>query len=59
VRKSKGKKLLWRLAPRWEDNIKIIPKEVGWKGLHWAHLSKEGFGLNLGVPQNARNFLIE
>jgi hypothetical protein len=27
---------------RWEDNIKIYQKEVGWEGADWIHLAQNG-----------------
>jgi hypothetical protein len=33
-----GKPAPGRLRHRWEDNIKMNPKEVGWGVLHWINL---------------------
>jgi hypothetical protein len=26
---------------RWEDNIKMALKEIGWKGVDWSHLAQD------------------
>jgi hypothetical protein len=36
--KSEGKGLLGRLECRWEENIKIGFREVGWVGVDWIEL---------------------
>jgi len=28
---------------KWEDNIKIDPKEIGWKGVGWIHLAQDRY----------------
>jgi hypothetical protein len=35
VGKSEGKKLLARPRCRWEDNIKMDLKVIGWSGMNW------------------------
>jgi hypothetical protein len=37
VRKSDGKRPIGRPRHRLEDNIKIDPKLMGWKGVDWVH----------------------
>jgi hypothetical protein len=37
VGKHEGKDPLARPKHRWEDNIKMDPKEVGWVGLCWIN----------------------
>jgi hypothetical protein len=27
------------LKSRWEDNIKMVPKEIVWDGVDWIHLA--------------------
>jgi hypothetical protein len=39
VGKPKGKIPVGRLRLRWEDNIKMDPKAVGWGDLHWINLT--------------------
>jgi hypothetical protein len=34
-----GKRLLERPQSRWEDNIKMAVKEIGWNGMEWRHVS--------------------
>jgi hypothetical protein len=38
VGNSKGKRHLGRPRYRWEYNIKIVLREIGWDGLNWIHL---------------------
>jgi hypothetical protein len=38
VGKSKGKTPLGRPTQKWEDNIKMGFKEIGWKGVDWIDL---------------------
>jgi hypothetical protein len=33
-----GKRPLVRSRCRWEDNIKVNHREVGWEGVDWIHL---------------------
>jgi hypothetical protein len=50
---------------RWETNIKMGLHEVGWEGMGWIDLAQDrdrwrapvNAAMNLGVPQNAGNFL--
>jgi hypothetical protein len=37
-----GKRSLGRPRRRWEDNIRMDLKEIGWKVMDWIHLAKEG-----------------
>jgi hypothetical protein len=39
VGKSKGKRPLGRPKHRWEDNIKMDLREIGWGGMDWIHLT--------------------
>jgi hypothetical protein len=61
VEKSEGKTLLGRPRCRWENNIEMYLKEIGWKGVDWMHLAQNRDQLrafmNLRVPYNAGNFL--
>jgi hypothetical protein len=41
VREPEGKKLLGRPRRRWEDNIKMDLKEIGWGGIDWVHLAQD------------------
>jgi hypothetical protein len=38
VRKPEEKRPLGRCKPRWEDNIKIDFREIGWEGVDWIHV---------------------
>jgi hypothetical protein len=37
VGKSEGKRLLGRIRPRWEDNIKMDLRGTGWRGMDWIY----------------------
>jgi hypothetical protein len=39
VGKPEGTRPLGRLRRRWEDNIKIDLREVGWGGMDWINLA--------------------
>jgi hypothetical protein len=36
---SKGKMSLGRHRRRWEDNIKMNLREIGWSGMDWIYLA--------------------
>jgi hypothetical protein len=39
IRKPEGKRPLGRPRRRWEDDIRMDLKEIGWKGVNWIHLT--------------------
>jgi len=39
VRKLEGKRPCRRSRHRWENNIKMDLKEIGWLGVDWIHRS--------------------
>jgi hypothetical protein len=41
VGKPEGKLPLGRSRRRWEDNIKIDHREIGWGGMHWIDLTQD------------------
>jgi hypothetical protein len=41
VGKPEGKKLLGRPRCRWEDNIKMTLREIGWGGMGWIDLAQD------------------
>jgi hypothetical protein len=41
VGKSEGKSPLGRLRHRWEDNIRLDLREVGWESVDWMHLAQD------------------
>jgi hypothetical protein len=65
VRKPEGKRPLGRPRRRWEDNIKMDLREIGWDGMDWIDLAQErnqwrtlvNTVMNLRVPQNVDKFL--
>jgi len=40
VGKPESKRLCGRHRHRWEDNIKMDPVEIGWKGVDWIQLAQ-------------------
>jgi len=42
VVKPEGKRPLWRPRRRWEDNIKMVLKDVGCGGIEWIELAQDG-----------------
>jgi hypothetical protein len=38
VGKPKGKRPLGRPRHRWEFNIRMDLREIGWEGVYWIHL---------------------
>jgi hypothetical protein len=38
VGKPEGKRPLGRPRPRWEDNIRMYLREIGWGGMNWNDL---------------------
>jgi hypothetical protein len=65
VRKPEGKGPLGRPRYRWEDNIRMNLREIGWDGVDWMHLSQDrdlwwalmNMVINLPVPQKVGNLL--
>jgi hypothetical protein len=65
VGKPEGRRPLGRPRHRWEDNIKMDLREVGWGGADWIDLTQDRDRWqallytvrNLRVPYNAGNFL--
>jgi hypothetical protein len=39
VGKPEGKRQLGRLRRRWENNVKIDLREIGWGGINWIYLA--------------------
>jgi hypothetical protein len=39
--KSEGKRQIGRHRCRWEDNIRMGLREIGWEGVHWIHLVQD------------------
>jgi hypothetical protein len=56
--KPEGNRPLGRPRRRWEDNIKMDLREIGWGGMDWIHLDQDRDGwravvktvMNLRVP---------
>jgi hypothetical protein len=41
VGKPEGKRPSERPRCRWEDNIKMGLREIGWDGMDWIHLAQD------------------
>jgi hypothetical protein len=41
VGKSEGKRPLGRPRRKWEDNIKMDIREIGWGGMDWIDLAQD------------------
>jgi hypothetical protein len=41
VGKPEGRRPLGRPRRRWEDNIKMDLREVGWGGMEWINLAQD------------------
>jgi hypothetical protein len=58
VGKPEGRRPLGRPRRRWEDNIKIDLREVGWGGMDWINVAQDrdrwralvNVAMNLQVP---------
>jgi hypothetical protein len=65
VGKPEGKIPLGRPRCRWEDNIEVDLREIGWVGMDWIDLAQDkdqwralvNTVMNLRVPQNVGEFL--
>jgi len=40
VGKPEGKSPLGRHRCRWEDNVRMGLREIGWEGMDWMHLAQ-------------------
>jgi hypothetical protein len=41
VGKPEGKRPLGRLRRRWEDNIRMALRKIGWRGIDWIDLAQD------------------
>jgi hypothetical protein len=41
VGNPEGKRPLGRLWRRWEENIEMDLREIGWEGVDWIHLAQD------------------
>jgi len=65
--KHKGHRSLGRPGPKWEDNIKMDFKQMGWEGIQQISLAQDrhkwhavvNMVMNTCVPKNVENFLTE
>jgi hypothetical protein len=39
--KPEGKRSLRRPRHRWEDNVRMDLREIGWEGVDWMHLAQD------------------
>jgi hypothetical protein len=49
---SEGKTPLRRPRHRWEGDIKIDLKEIGWEGVDWIHLARPVVGAIVNIVMN-------
>jgi hypothetical protein len=47
--KPEGKRSLRRPKRRWEDNIRMDLREIGWQGVDWIHLAQDKDQLQAAV----------
>jgi len=65
VTNPKWKRPRGRPKRRWDDNIIMDVREIGWEGVNWMHLVQVRYQwrtllnmkMKLRVPENAGNFL--
>jgi hypothetical protein len=65
VGKSERKRTIGRAKCRWDDNIRMDLKKIGWEGVDWIHLGQDRYQwrdlvntvMNLPVPPKEGNFL--
>jgi ribosome biogenesis protein Nip4 len=58
LRKHEGKRLFRKKRHRWEDNIRMELREIGWDFVDWMHLAQDRYQwqvfvnmvMNLQVP---------
>jgi hypothetical protein len=41
VGKPEGKRLLVRTMHGWEEDIRMVLREVGWEGVDWMHMTQD------------------
>jgi hypothetical protein len=41
IGKPEGKRPLGRCRHRWENNIRMDLREMGWEGVDWIHLAQD------------------
>jgi hypothetical protein len=41
IGKPEGKRPLGRPRHRWEDNIRMYRRKIGWEGMDWIHLAQD------------------
>jgi len=41
IRKSEGKRPLWRRRRRCENNVRMGLREIAWDGVDWMHLAQD------------------
>jgi hypothetical protein len=55
---TKGKRSLRKPRRRWDDNIKMDLREIGWGGMDWIHVAEDG-GQWWAVVNTVMNFRVE
>jgi hypothetical protein len=41
VRKPEGKRPFGRYRHGWDDNIRLVIREIGWRDVDWIHLAQD------------------
>jgi hypothetical protein len=41
MQNTEGKRLLGRSRCRWENNVKMVLREMGWCDIDWIHLAQD------------------
>jgi ribosome biogenesis protein Nip4 len=60
IGKPEKKRLLGRPRRRWEDNIRMDLREIGWEVVDWIHLAqyKEQWRAVVNMVMNLRNYFV-
>jgi hypothetical protein len=54
VGKPEGKRPLGRPTRRWEDNIRMDLREIGWGGMHWIYQDRDQWRALVNTVMNLR-----
>jgi hypothetical protein len=58
VRMSEGNRPLGRPWHRWEENIKMVLREIGWGDMDWIDLAQGCESMVISTADCASNFLL-
>jgi hypothetical protein len=57
VGKPEGKKSVGRPRRKWDGNIKMYLREIGWEGVEWIYLA-QGRGMGVAPVNTVMNLLV-